>query len=253
MVAICPEHGKPAAADVFSGEGGVTKGLQRAGFCVTAVDNDKNRLKHNPAEHKVQGDAIQFILEQGHRFAFAGCSPTCTGYSRGTAAIPDRLAKYDRLIAATREALLTVGVPYWIENVEDARPELRDPILLCGRMFGLVADDADGEKLTLDRHRVFESSLPLRAPEHPIHGDEQVAGVYGGGRRAKVPKGTPHHVSAPLDRYAAKYERKGGYVPRSKRVLEDLLGIDWMTVKGLQLSIPPVYAEHLGRQVMDLL
>jgi DNA (cytosine-5)-methyltransferase 1 len=240
-------------ADVYSGEGGIGKGAQRAGFCVTAVDNDENRLKHNPADHKVRGDAIAFILEHGRRFLFLGCSPTCTGYSRGTAAIPGRISKYDRLIAATREALLATGRPYWIENVEDAKPELRDPIMLCGRMFGLEAVDADGEKLTLDRHRVFESSLPLTAPEHPLHGDEQVAGVYGGGRRAKVAKGTPHHVSAPLDRYEAKHVRKGGYVPRSKRVLEDLLGVDWMTVKGLQLSIPPVYSEHLARQVLELL
>lgn len=217
------------------------------------MDSDPNRLKHNPAQHKVEGDAIEFILERGREFLWLWNSPTCTGYSRGTSAIPDRLAKYDRLIGVTREALLTTGRPYVIENVEDAGPELLDPVMLCGRMFGLTALDADGEKLTLDRHRMFESSVRLTAPEHPIHGDEQVAGVYGGGRRAKVPKGTPHHVAAPLDRYAAKHVRKGGYVPRSKKVAEALLGVDWMTLKGLQLSIPPVYAEHIGRQLIGVL
>jgi DNA (cytosine-5)-methyltransferase 1 len=253
MTFDCPVCHLPKVAGVYSGEGGADRGLIDAGYCVTAVDSDPNRLKYSPAQHKVQGDAIEFILERGHEFLWLWNSPTCTGYSRGTAAIPDRVSKYDRLIAATREALLTTGRPYVIENVEDAGPELIDPIMLCGRMFGLTALDADGEKLTLDRHRLFESSVLLLPLGHPVHGDEQVAGVYGGGRRAKVPKGTPHAVCAPLDRYAAKHVRKGGYVPRSKRVLEDLLGIDWMTVKGLQLSIPPVYAEFIGRQLIGVL
>jgi DNA (cytosine-5)-methyltransferase 1 len=237
-------------ADVYSGEGGATAGLMRAGFCVTAVDNDANRLKHNPAHHKVHGDAIVFILTEGHRYLFLWNSPTCTGYSRGTAAIADRLAKYDRLIAATRAAAQTTGRPYVIENVEDAAPELINPVMLCARSFGLVANDADGEPLVMDRHRMFESNFPIAVPPHATHGDETVAGAYGGGRRAKVPKGTPHFISAPMDRYAAKHERHGGYVPRSKAVLEQLLGIDWMTVKGLQLSIPPVYAEHIAGQLI---
>jgi DNA (cytosine-5)-methyltransferase 1 len=233
----CYECDLPKAGDVFSGEGGVSKGLMKAGFCVTAVDNDRNRLKRNPAPHKVHGDAIEFILARGHGFVFLSCSPTCTGYSRGTAAIPDRLAKYDRLIAVTREALLTIGRPYVIENVEDAKGELRDPQMLCGRMFGLSAVDTDGVKLVMDRHRVFEATFDIEPPEHPVHGDEWVAGAYGGARR---------------DKYEAKYVRKGGYVPPDKAVVEELLGIDWMTWKGLYLSIPPVYAEHIGRRAMEL-
>jgi DNA (cytosine-5)-methyltransferase 1 len=232
----CDEHGLPTAADVYAGEGGVSYGLMQAGFCVTAVDNDKNRLKHNPAQHKVHGDAIQFIHEHGHAFGYNHGSPTCTGYSRGTAAIPDRLAKYDRLIGVTRQAFIDAGRPYTIENVEDAKAELIDPILLCGRMFGLKATDTDGVPLVMDRHRLIESSVPLVAPEHPIHGNEWVAGAYGGARR---------------DKYEAKYVRKGGYVPPEKSVVEELLGIDWMTWKGLYLSIPPVYALWVGRRVMD--
>ena len=247
---ICPEDGLPMVDDVFSGEGGATAGLMRAGFCVTAVDNDKNRLKYNPAQHKVEADAIEFIVDQGHRFLFGWGSPTCTGYSRGTVAIPDRIAKYDRQIAATREAFEMTGRPWVIENVEGAMHlgELRPDLLLCGRMFGLEADDLDGEHLTLDRHRVFEASFPIPQPEHPIHGQEQVAGVYGGGRRAvRRPKETFVQVAV-RDRYAAKHERKGGYVPRDPGVMEQMLDIDWpMTVRGLQLCIPPVYAEHIGK------
>lgn len=251
---ICPEHELPMVFDAFSGEGGATRGLMAAGYCVTAVDNDPHRLKYNPAQHKVCGDAIEFIVTQGHRFLWGWASPTCTGYSRGTVAILNRLEKYDRQIAATRAALEQTGRPWVIENVEDTvrLGELRPDLVLCGRMFGLWAYDADGAPLVLDRHRVFESTFPIPAPAHPVHGDENVAGVYGGGRKAKRLPGESLAEVAPRDRYAAKYERKGGYVPRSKSVCEQLLGgVEGMTVKGLQLSIPPVYAEHIGRAFME--
>lgn len=123
-----------------------------------------------------------------------------------------------------------------------------DPIMLCGRRFGLRADDTDGHPLVLDRHRLFESNMPLVPPPHPKHGGEQVAGVYGGSRRSSKPNATPAD-----DRYAARYERHGGYVPRSKAVQQALLGIDWMTVRGMQESIPPAYSEHIGRQMLAYL
>lgn len=255
-VMICPEHELPMAGEGFGGEGGATAGLIRAGFCVTAVDNDENRLKYNPAQHKVHGDAVEFFVNQGHRFAFRWASPTCTGYSRGTAAIPDRVGKYDRLIAATREAL-EIHPGHWvIENVEDAAHlgEIRNPQMLCGRMFGLGANDLDGEPLILDRHRVFEATFDIEAPRHTPHGDEVVAGAYGGGRRAKrLPQETIVELVA-RDRHEARHVRKGGYVPRDQGVLEQMLGITWeMTQKGVYLCIPPVYAEHIGRRAMAVL
>lgn len=250
---ICPEHGLLMANDAFGGEGGATEGLMRAGFCVTAVDNDATRLKYNPAHHKVHGDAVAYLVEHGNRFAFRWASPTCTGYTRGTIAVPDRVGKYDRLIAATREALELHDGPWCIENVEDAARlgEIRSPQLLCGRMWNLGAYDLDGVRLVLDRHRVFEATFDIEPPRHPEHGGEQVAGAYGGGRRAKRrPQETVVQVAA-RDRYAAKYERKGGYVPRDQGVLEQMLGITWeMTRKGVELCIPPVYAEHIGRRAM---
>lgn len=181
-------------------------------------------------------DAIEFILEHGHEYATAHGSPTCTGYSRGTAAIPDRVARYDRLIPAVREAFETVGLAYVIENVADARSELRDPVLLCGRQFGLTATDDDGTPLVMDRHRLFEvSGFPILAPEHLPHDRSiQVAGSYGGARR---------------DKWEAKHVRKGGYVP-SVEVQRELLGTPWMSETGCKLSIPPVYTEFIGAQML---
>jgi DNA (cytosine-5)-methyltransferase 1 len=222
----------------FCGEGGGSTGLERAGFKVFGVDKDPARLEHYPYDCH-EGDAIEFILAHGHEFDFIATHPTCTGYSRGTAALPDRLQKYDRLIGVTREALKMTGRPWWIENVEGAKRELVDPVRLCGRQFGLKARDTDGTPLVMDRHRLFESPMPLMAPPHPPHTkDVQVAGAYGGARR---------------DKWEAKHVRKGGYVPADLGVLRELLGTPWMTERGCFLSIPPVYAEFLGEQILYLM
>lgn len=240
MKTVCSTCGRPKLLDAFSGEGGAGKGYMRVGFCVTAVDTSAARLKHYlrecPGAEVVQADAIEFIANRGHEFAAGHGSPTCTGYSRGTAAIPDRIAKYDRLIPATRAAFQTAGIPYVIENVADAKRELLNPALLCGRMFGLTAADDDGTPLVMDRHRLFESNVFLMVPDHETHDKRvQVAGSYGGARR---------------DKWEAKHVRKGGYVP-SVDVQRRLLGTPWMTEKGCQLSIPPAYTEHIGRQLID--
>lgn len=242
--------------DLFSGEGGAGRGYQLAGCDTYAVDNDRARLQRYPGPtHKgdvinvmtrlLDGEAITFAHTFDHPmvahrltladFAFIHASPPCQGYSQGTVALPGRAERYDRLIPVTRELLLMTGRPYVIENVERAKPEMRDPVLLCGRMFGLGAVDTDGTPLVLDRHRLFESNVLLLVPEHLPHDTTlQVAGVYGGARRDKV---------------EARTVRKGGYVPPDLDVLKALIGADWMSEKGLFLSIPPAYAEFIGGQL----
>jgi DNA (cytosine-5)-methyltransferase 1 len=224
--------------DLFCGEGGAAMGYHRAGFEVTGVDTSAVRLDRYPFA-RYNADALEFVLAHGHKFDAIHASPPCTGYTRGTAAIADRLERYDRLIGATRAALEATGVPYVIENVADARPELVDPIMLCGRMFGLGTLDDDGTPLVLDRHRLFEGSpgLMLEAPRHEKHDRTvQVAGAYGGARR---------------DKREAREVRKGGYVPKSLTVLQNLLGTPWMSEEGCFLSIPPVYTWHIGRQLLE--
>jgi len=244
----CRYCGRPKLLDNFAGEGGAGEGYWRAGWCVDAVDKSAPRLarypRHCPGTRVLRMDAVEAILTLGHRYAALHSSPTCTGYSQGTVAIPDRVSRYDRLIPAVREALQMVGRPYVIENVYGARRELRSPVMLCGRMFGLTAVDVDGTKLTLDRHRVFETAgFDLLAPPHSPHGwvsnrrdGVQVAGSYGGARR---------------DKREAREERHGGYVPRSLAVQRDLLGTPWMSEQGCKLSIPPAYSEHIGRQLLE--
>lgn len=224
--------------DLFAGEGGAAMGYHRAGFEVFGVDIDPKRLARYPFPH-VEADALVYLAEHGHEFDAIHASPPCQGYSRGTVALPDRLDRYDRLIAATRDLLEQTGRPWVIENVEDAKPELRSPALLCGRMFDLGAVDTDGTPLVLDRHRLFETSadVALLTPPHMPHDRRlQVAGVYGGARRDKV---------------EAREVRKGGYVPADIDVLRALIDAPWMSETGLFLSIPPAYTTFIGRQLLD--
>jgi DNA (cytosine-5)-methyltransferase 1 len=223
--------------EVCAGEGGSTKGLMDAGWDVIANDNDWNRLKRNPSPLKLHGDAFDAIRVLGGTVSLIWAGWPCQGYSRGTVAIAGREEKYDRLIAAGRAAMQATGTAYVIENVEDARSELVNPIMLCGRQFGLRATDTDGTPLVLDRHRLFESNVALWAPPscRPHDRTVQVAGSYGGARR---------------DKDEARLVRKGGYVP-SVKVQQELLGIDWMSQEGMKLSIPPAYSRYIGDQLID--
>jgi DNA (cytosine-5)-methyltransferase 1 len=259
---------RPVMLDLCAGQGGATKGYQDAGWLVLAVDLDPKVLLRNPADGTHAGDIISVLtaLILGVQIPFTmrdgsvwwvslddidaiHVSPPCQAYSIATAGNPAARAKHVRLIAASRDLLVQTGKPWVIENVEQARSQLNDPVMLCGRMFGLSAPDEDGMPLVLDRHRLFESNVPLTAPAHPKHGAEQVAGVYGGSRHAKRRDGETLAEVAPRDRHAARVERGGGYVPRSIPVQQALLGIDWMTVRGMQESIPPAYAEWVGGQL----
>lgn len=246
--------------DGYAGEGGAALGYALAGFAPYGVESDPARAALYPFPVHVgdvlvvfaaliAGEAVPFTHPLSGAvewltladFVLVHTSPPCQGYSRGTVALPDRLDRYDRLIAITRALLVEMRLPYVIENVEDAGAELVAPLLLCGRMFGLGATDSDGTPLVLDRHRLFECSAFLMAPPHTPHRGRpgvQVAGVYGGARRDKI---------------EAREVRKGGYVPASLDVLRALIGAPWMSETGLFLSIPPAYSHWLGLGMRDRL
>jgi DNA (cytosine-5)-methyltransferase 1 len=241
--------------DLFCCQGGAARGYLDAGATrVVGVDLAQRHARHYPGEF-VHGDALAYVAEHAGDFDLVHASPPCQGYSRATAGNPAAREKHQRLIGATRDTLDALGVPYIIENVEQAAEQMLDPLLLCGRMFGLSAVDEDGTALVLDRHRLFESNLPLAQPDHPPHAADTraVAGVYGGSRRAKRREGETLAQVAPRDRHAAKHERGGGYVPRSHDVQRALLGVDWMTVEGRAQALPPVYTAYLLDQVREVL
>jgi len=218
--------------DLFCCEGGAAVGYHRAGFEVVGVDLEQRFAKRYPFEFHA-ADALEFVKAHGHEFDAIHASPPCQAYTRGNAG---RVTSWPRLIEPVRELLVQTGLPYVIENVKDAGPELVSPVGLCGCMFGLATKDTDGVRIHLQRLRLFETSWGLTAPGPCDHSDhEWVAGAYGGARR---------------DKYEAKYVRKGGYVPRDKAVVKRLLGIEHdMTWNGLYESVPPAYTEWIGLQL----
>lgn len=223
---------KPRILDLFCCEGGAGFGYAQAGFEVVGVDLDPKFAKRYPFEFHA-GDALQYLAEHWQEFDAVHASPPCQAYSITR---HGHNKKHPELIEPTRQLLQEIGLPYVIENVVGA--PLENPVMLCGRMFGLGAIDEDGTPLVMDRHRLFESNIELTVPEHRVHDRSlQVAGSYGGARR---------------DKKEAREIRKGGYVP-AKAIQEQMLGIDWMTQHGLYQSLPPVYTEFIGKQLLTYL
>lgn len=222
--------------DLCGCEGGAAAGYQRAGFHVTSVDLDGAALKRNPADRKCRGEALEFLQWNWSEFDAIHASFPCQRWAANGA--NSNAEQWPDLITPGRELLNDTGLPWVMENV--AKAPLRRDLVLCGSMFDLTAVDTDGTTLHLRRHRVFESNVPLSAPRPCSHPrGVQVAGVYGGARKDKV---------------EARTVRKGGYVPPDADVQSALLGgVDWMTGKGRRECIPPIYAEHIGRQLIAYL
>jgi DNA (cytosine-5)-methyltransferase 1 len=223
----------PRLLDLFCCAGGASVGYHRAGFDVVGVDMDRRHGKYYPFEFHA-GDALEFVKQHGHEFDAIAASPPCQAYSITK---HSHSITHPELIEPTREALQATGLSYIIENVVGA--PLINPLRLCGSEFNLTAVDDDGTPLRMERHRLFESNVPLVGAGGCRHDKTvQVGGAYGGGS---------------VDRAHAKFVRRGGYTP-SKAVRAALLGIDWpMTLQELSQSIPPVYTEFLGRQLLTAL
>ena len=244
---------RPKLLETHGCQGGAHVGYVRAGWDVRGVDIDKRHARYYPGELIID-DAATHIRAHGHEYRAGHSSPNCQWYSRGNAARRGQDSKWERSIPPIREAWESTGLPYVIENVKDAVWDMRDPIMLCGCMFGLSTLDVDLMRIHLQRPRLFEVNWPVhglveqtitvggqeyvvrspKACDHSAH--EWVAGAYGGARR---------------DRHEARYVRKGGYVPKSKDVVKALLGIEHdMTWQGLFESLPPSYTEWVGSQLL---
>lgn len=200
--------------DTYGCQGGAGMGYWLAGYDVLSVDNAPQ--PRNPFAF-IQADAIAFIAEYGHLFDLQHGSPPCQHYTRCQKI---RGREHPDLIAPTRTAMESTGRPWVIENVEEARSELRDPVTLCGAAFGLRTY----------RHRLFETSgFTITPPPHPAH----TAPNAKMGR--PVADGEFMHVvgnfsNVPLARSAA------------------VMGMPWASRDGLREAIPPAYTELIGRQ-----
>lgn len=205
---------RPVALDLCCCQGGASAGYARAGYRVVGVDIDPQ--PRYPFEF-VLGDAIALLPALVERYSpvLVVGSPPCQLYTKAW-----RIQKNDHpdLVAPMREAFIATGLPYVIENVEGA--PLLDPLVLCGLMFGLKTD----------RHRLFESNVPLSAPPHPNC------------RALPKTKMGRAFVDGELRQYVGNF-----HGPAAAR--EDL-GVPWMSRDGIRECIPPAYTEHLGQQLL---
>lgn len=197
--------------DLFCCEGGAGVGYHRAGFNVVGVDIATQ--PRYPFEF-VQADALEYLAEHGAKFDAIHASPPCQAWTNAQKINGNQ---HPELVEPVREILEVLGVPYVIENVPGA--PLRDPIELCGAMFGLGTY----------RHRLFESNVKLSAPGHPKH-------------KARTTKmGRP-----PVDGEFMHVVGNFSGVAKAREVM----GMGWASRDGLREAIPPAYTNLVGGQLM---
>lgn len=218
---------RPKLLDLMGFAGGAGEGYARAGFEVLGVDLVRSPRAKHPT---LVADVLDLPIEFLRMFDAIHASPPCQGYTSMRHAPGAKGAP--RLIGQVREMLIKSGRPYVIENVEMARADMRNPVLLCGSMFGL---GAAGHQLR--RHRLFEASFPLKAPCACAH-TSPVIGVYGGHVRCR----------------SAKHGGRGtkDFVGFDKPALaREAMGIDWMSMEEISEAIPPRFTQWVGRRLFE--
>lgn len=213
--------------DLFCNAGGAGMGYARAGFEVVGVDLSPQ--KNYPFAF-IQHDALTLDPRFLATFDAIHASPPCQGYTSMRHAPGAKGAP--RLIGETRTMLERAGLPWIIENVEEARAEMRDPLTLCGSMFDLGAQGC-----RLQRHRLFESSVAISAPSPCRHDERPVIGVYGGHARRRA---------ASAGGRGTRDVWEGGH----RAAMSEAMGMTWATCAEMSEAIPPAYTEHLGRQMI---
>lgn len=208
---------KPILLDLYCCQGGATAGYQQAGFHVIGVD-----LEDQPryiGDEFWQSDTLGYLTVHMDwiraNVAFIHASPPCQRYSRAQK-IQQR--EHPDLIPPTRELLDETGLPWVIENVEEARSELKNPVMLCGASFGMKTY----------RHRLFETSgWTLAPPPHPQH----TAPLTKMGRPRR-PGEMAHYVG----NFSGVQEAR------------DDMQMPWANRDGLREYIPPAYARYVAEQ-----
>lgn len=214
----------PRLLDLFCCAGGAAKGYAEAGFDVLGVDIDP---QPNFPFGFLQGDALNLDVEFLAGFDAIHASPPCQSYS-DLAKRNGNGDEWPRLVEPVREMLEKTGKPYVIENVEGA--PLINATVLCGTMF---------PELRVIRHRLFEANFPLTAPDHIPHKEHPLV-----------------HTHDKRKNHFGKTDEWKDYVQVTGggnctiAAAYDAMGIDWMTKKEINESIPPAYKRYVGRQLM---
>jgi len=200
----------PVCLDLFCGVGGVGRGLTRYGhgqpWNLIGVDEDGSKADQYPG-HFIEHDLAEGLPDAvwNIHFDIAWASPPCT-FAAGV----QYARSGENLIPLARELLQDVTAEMKvIENVEDARPHLRDPVQFCGGAFDLG----------VRKHRLFETNFYAHSTQcdHPERGFEFCIGDR----------------EAPVEEYRAAH----GFRPE-----------DDLRPKQVRECIPPAYVGELIEQ-----
>lgn len=212
---------RPRLVSFFCCQGGDSEGYSRAGFDVVGVDINPQPLY--PFEF-VQGDALELLADAAFmaQFDAAHASPPCQFATRYKNNRQHVRRDHPNLIPATRELLDATGLPYVIENVEDAAPELIEPVRICGTGLGV----------RIRRHRLFESNVSLAGV--PCDHGRFTDRIY------------PGSSNRPNGRTVMNVGEYRVPLAHQREVME----MPWADLYGLSQSVHPRYAEHLGLQLI---
>ena len=210
--------------DLFCCAGGAAVGYHRAGFEVVGVDIDPQ--PNYPYEF-IQADVMQLPARMFADFDAIHASPPCQSYS-DLAKRNGNAEAYPRLVEPVRKMLQLSGLPWVIENVEGS--PLIDPVVLCGTMF---------PTLRVIRHRLFESNIYIPQPHHIPHLSHP--------RVHTLDKRKSHYGKTCEWTDFVQVTGGGNCTIAAAR---DAMGINWMSKKEINESIPPAYTEYVGRWMM---
>lgn len=184
-----------------------------------------------------EADFFEYVEQHGHLYDAIHASPPCQAYSvarnlsRGAEFRHDQKRKSPSppmLLGRCRQALEAAGRPYVIENVVGARRHMRNPVMLCGSMFGL----------DVQRHRLFDSNLLLFGSvcRHDL-------------QEPRFPPSSPSRTN--LLRVICVIGHGGIQPGVTREMRHHAMGIDWpMTNQELSESIPPAFTHEIGTQLL---
>lgn len=204
--------------DLFCGAGGAAMGYSRW-FDITGVDVEPHP---DYPFTLIRADAMEILQDREFLKGFDAihASPPCPAYSEVTP-----LAAKDahpKLIEPVREALISWGGPYVIENVQGAKNYMKNPTLICGSALGLK----------VQRHRLFETNFYVKPTKCHHNAQGTPVGVYGRTQKKQ---------------YKRKNGNGRGEKATSVEEAQKAMGTPWITDWfDLTDAIPPMFTQHVG-------
>jgi DNA (cytosine-5)-methyltransferase 1 len=244
----------PVVIDICCGAGGMSAGLQQAGWEPIGIDKADHPLRYYPFpayQYDVSQADFALILNAliaKHHPKLIVASPPCQGF--GVLQDRQRLARYSseahppqNLVALVRNILAHTQIPFILENVPGVPFLPSKTIQLCGSSFGL----------RIRRHRLFECHLPTPITPPPCEHDWQNRSrpyIQANGALTGVVTvtGTSHAGTRLIPT-----QGRQPFTPTTTELARVAMGIDWMPARLLSQAVPPAYGNFIGRQILAAL